>query len=95
MEIGYELDPAYWGEGIATQALSMVIQTCFKQDFPIKLNRITATTHIVNPASIAVLKKLGFEEEGVLREYGYWKGKYHTVRLFSLLRGDWLAQAAP
>lgn len=83
MEIGYELDPAYWGEGIATQALSMVIQTCFKQDFPIKLNRITATTHIVNPASIAVLKKLGFEEEVCYVNMAI--GKVNTIRFdFSL-----------
>jgi ribosomal-protein-alanine N-acetyltransferase len=90
VEIGYELDPAYWGKGIATEALTVLIKACFEHDFPIKLNRITATTHLINPASIAVLNKLGFEEEGILREYGYWKDEYHTVRLFSLLRRDWL-----
>jgi hypothetical protein len=30
-----------------------------------------------NEASVRVLRKVGFEEEGTLRAYGYWKGRYH------------------
>ena len=90
LEIGYELAPEYWGKGIMHEALSSMIQVCFQHEFPIQLNRISATTHLNNLASVRVLKKLGFIEEGVLREYGYWKGEYQTVRLFSLLKRDWM-----
>lgn len=90
LEIGYELHPDYWGQGIMTEALKVMIQMCFDENFPIILNRITAITHLQNNASINVLNKLGFQEEGVLREYGFWKEEYHTVRLFSLLKHDWL-----
>ena len=77
IEIGYELHPDYWGRGFATEAVAGFISFCFVNQFPFKVNRIAATTDIVNPLSISVLKKLGFAEEGILREYGFWKGKFH------------------
>lgn len=90
LEIGYELDPHYWGNGYACEAVTLMLKNCYEQNFPIKLNRITATTHRANQASISLLTKLGFQQEGILREYGYWKGEYQTVRLFSLLKEDWI-----
>lgn len=88
-DVGYELHPEFWGNGYATEALEGIIRYCFENNFPFKVNRIAATTDVVSPKSISVLNKLGFEEEGVLREYGYWKEKFHDVRLFSMLRKDW------
>ena len=35
-----------------------------------------------------LLRKVGFQEEGVLREWGFWKGGFRDVRCFSLLRND-------
>ncbi len=71
------------------EAVAAIIEHCFSSSFPMKTNRVSATTDIKSPQSISVLKKLGFSEEGILREYGYWKGKYHDVRLFSLLEKEW------
>ena len=42
-----------------------------------------------NEASIRLLNKLGFREEGIRRQYGYWKDEYHDVRSFALLKQDW------
>jgi ribosomal-protein-alanine N-acetyltransferase len=44
---------------------------------------------VSNDRSARVLEKVGFEEEGVLRQRGFWKGEYRDLRLFSLLREDW------
>lgn len=90
-DIGYELHPDVWGKGFATQAISALINYCFNQHFPFKVNRITAMTDMVSPRSISVLTKLGFQQEGVLRESEYWKDRFNDSRLFSLLRRDWLA----
>ncbi len=38
--------------------------------------------------SIALLRRLGFSEEDVLRQYGFWKNEFHDVRLFSFLREE-------
>ena len=89
LEVGYELHPNCWGKGIATEAVAALINHCFTQNFPVRINRIAATTDIVSPQSVSVLSKLGFKEEGILREYGFWKASFHDVRLFSLLRKKW------
>ena len=90
-DIGYELHPNFWGQGIATQAISSLINYCFNEHFPFKVNRITAMTDIVSPRSIAVLHKVGFQQEGILRESEYWKDRFNDSRIFSLLRRNWLA----
>ena len=90
-DIGYELHPDVWGKGIATQAISALVNFCFEKNFPFKVNRITAMTDVISPRSIAVLTKLGFQQEGIMRESEYWKDRFNDSRLFSLLRREWLA----
>ena len=41
-----------------------------------------------NAASVRVLQKLGFVEEGTRRDYLYAKGRFHSFRWFSLLATD-------
>jgi RimJ/RimL family protein N-acetyltransferase len=41
-----------------------------------------------NDASVRVLEKLGFREEGTLRDYLHLRGGFHSCRFFSLLATD-------
>ena len=93
VEIGYDLHPAYWRQGIMTEALRAVIDYGFSEEFCFWLNRIEALTYVEHEASAGLLRKLGFQEEGIRREYGYWKGESHDLRSFSLLRRDWEASS--
>lgn len=86
-EIGYELSPACWGQGIMTKALGAVIKYGFEK---MQLNRIEATVMLPNIASMKLLRKLGFQEEGILRERGFWKGNFHDLKMFALLRKDYI-----
>jgi ribosomal-protein-alanine N-acetyltransferase len=81
--IGYELARRAWGRGLATEAVQAVVR--FGHD-KVELNRIEATVMLGNEASARVLQKAGFKEEGVLRAFGHWKGHYHDLRMFSVLR---------
>lgn len=90
VEIGYELNPTHWGMGYASEALRAMLTHCFTHDLPFRINRVAATTNLDSKKSMRLLGRLGFVEEGVLRQYGFWKGRFHDVRLFSLLREDWL-----
>jgi ribosomal-protein-alanine N-acetyltransferase len=90
VEIGYDLHPDYWRQGIITEVLKTVIDFAYSDDFFVPLNRIQALTYLDHAASIGLLKKLGFQEEGIRREAGYWKDQYHDLRSFSLLRRDWI-----
>ena len=85
--IGYDLNKNYWGQGIITEALISVIKAAFTIDslFGI-LNRIQADTIPGNIASEKVLLKLGFKEEGLRRQSGFWKNKYHDLKCFGLLK---------
>jgi len=83
--IGYDLAKTQWGMGIMQEALSSILEFGF-QEF--SLNRIQATTDLDSSRSISKLRRLGFQGEGILRQYGYWKGKFHDVRCFSLLQSD-------
>jgi ribosomal-protein-alanine N-acetyltransferase len=89
LEIGYDLHPTYWRKGIMLESLTALIEFGYSDAFDFRLNRLEALTELENRASIGLLKKLGFEEEGIRREYGYWKSEFHDVRSFSLLRRDW------
>lgn len=85
-EVGYELAKPYWRKGIMTEALIAIINFGFQN---MDLNRIEALVMLDNIASINLLKKMGFIEEGLLREYGFWKGGFHDLKIFSLLKSDY------
>ncbi|KAJ0982532.1 hypothetical protein J5N97_010787 [Dioscorea zingiberensis] len=65
--VGYRLAYDYWGQGIATAALKMVVESVFSE-WP-RLERLEAMADLENKGSQRVLEKAGFEKEGVLRKY--------------------------
>lgn len=85
-EVGYDLMREHWGRGLMSEALTAMIDFGFER---MQLNRIEADVTVGNDRSARVLAGLGFEEEGVLRQRGKWKGSYHDLRMFSLLRAEW------
>ncbi|HEU4363256.1 MAG TPA: GNAT family protein [Mycobacterium sp.] len=64
--IGYWVSSSAAGGGVATGALALGLDHCFG---PVKLHRAEATVRPENTASRAVLAKVGFREEGLLRRY--------------------------
>ncbi len=84
--VGYDLARAYWGQGIMTEATRAVIKFGFDK---MALNRIEADASVENVASIRILEKLGFHQEGIEREQYFEGGEFHDLMLFSLLRRDY------
>lgn len=72
--IGYWVSREVIGRGVATAALALGLDHCFG---PVTLHRVEATVRPENEASRAVLAKVGFREEGLLRRYldvdGAWR----------------------
>ena len=83
--IGYDLATTYWGKGYATEVIGAMTRLAFNGGLPVKVNRIEALTIPGNIASERALEKNGFIYEGLLREKGYWKDRYHDMKIFSLL----------
>ena len=59
-----------------------------------ELNRVEAHVHPDNRSSLVLLRRLGFVEEGCLREIGYWAGSHHDLMLHSLLKREWRSGGA-
>ncbi len=76
-EIGYWLAEEFWGQGYASEAAARVLAFAFDK---LGVGRIVAGAFKENPASLAVLKKLGFrllgEEE---KEFSARGKKHHLV----------------
>lgn len=83
--IGYELHPAFWNRGFATEALRAVVD-CAHRHFG--LNRLEAWTLAGNDASDRVLAKAGFAFEGIQRQRGHFKGAFHDFRMFGRIAAD-------
>ncbi|OUS27035.1 GNAT family N-acetyltransferase [Gammaproteobacteria bacterium 45_16_T64] len=88
--IGYDLSPVYWGNGYVTEALHEIILAAFSGVLSCgALHRIQADTVPGNSASEAVLRRIGFREEGLRRQSGFWKGEYHDLKCFGLLKPEY------
>jgi ribosomal-protein-alanine N-acetyltransferase len=85
-EMGYDLLPAFWGKGIMTAALNRLLQYAFEE---LALNRIEAVVDPANKLSILLLQRLGFQQEGLLRQAFFQKGHFVDTYMFSLLSSDY------
>ena len=84
-DIGYDLDPAHWGEGIMTEALSAALRYGFEE---MGLNRVQAVIDSENVKSIKLVERLGFKKEGVLRQNSYFRGRFRDEVCFSILKEE-------
>ncbi|MDO8379621.1 GNAT family N-acetyltransferase [Phenylobacterium sp.] len=80
-EVGFMLGRGAWGQGYAVEAMRAVIAYAASTG----LRRLTARTHLGNRRSDALLEKLGFKEEGLLRGHVLRDGDRRDCRLFGLL----------
>lgn len=82
-DLSYALFPENWGNGYASEAVSKAVTYGFEE---LDLKRIGAVVFSENKASIKLLTKLGFQKEGVLRNYLYQNGVPFDTNIYSLLR---------
>src|SRR5258707_10790305 len=85
-EIGYTLSRAYQGRGIASEAVSCVLEYAF---VTLRLHRVIAITACENAASVALLDRLGLRREGHFRQNVWLKGKWSDEFLYAMLREEW------
>jgi ribosomal-protein-alanine N-acetyltransferase len=80
--LSYILSKHYWNKGIMTEALTAIIQFGFEH---IHLHRIEAQVAYPNLASARLLEKLGFQEEGRLRDRQYANNQFVDEVIFALI----------
>jgi ribosomal-protein-alanine N-acetyltransferase len=84
-ELGYWLGAAYHNQGIMTEAVRAVVAYAFGA---MRMGRIYALTSTGNLPSIAMLQKVGFVKEGVLRRDSIRDGVWDDSAIFALLKDD-------
>lgn len=91
--LGYNLSSKFWGLGYASEACQAIVQWAFENGLGTPLNRVQAITVPENAKSEMVLKRLGFQREGLLREFGFWDGQPRDMNMFGLTKSDWNFQS--
>jgi RimJ/RimL family protein N-acetyltransferase len=81
VEIGWRLARRFWGRGLATEAARAALGHAFG---PVGLDRIWSICNVANPASEAVMRKLGmhFDRETAVPTHGA------RVRVHAITRGE-------
>ena len=85
-ETGYELNRAFWGKGMMTEAMSAILTYGFTE---LGLHRVEAIIDIMNERSKSLLLKLGFTYEGNLRQRYSFRDRFEDEHYFGLLTGEW------
>ena len=75
----------FWGRGYAFEAWSLLIEHAFER---LNLRKIVAGVLADNLASHRVLRRLGFQEEGVLRAQRFADGAYRDEVLLGMFREE-------
>lgn len=80
--LGYKIDEQEQGKGLMTEAVEAVVDHAFHE---LHLHRIEANIMPRNQASLRVVQKLGFQNEGISSKYlkinGKWEDHIHMVLL--------------
>ena len=91
--LGYAIDTAHEGRGLMREALVAALADVFSPR--VALHRVQANTRPENTRSLALLERLGFEREGVAREYLFIDGAWRDHVLTALRAPGWRADQEP
>ena len=85
VEIAYIVDPAYWGRGIATEAVARAVRFLVEE---LKIHKIRASLFVNNMASRRVLDKVGFVQEGYLLDNAFIEGEFEDEYVMAFIAED-------
>lgn len=91
VEIGYWLDANVQGKGIMTRACRAVVRYAFEK---LLLNRVTILCATGNLRSRAIPERLGFTQEGTLREAEWLYDHFVDLVVYSMLAREWAGKTA-
>jgi RimJ/RimL family protein N-acetyltransferase len=81
-EMGYWVGKPYWGNGYATEAARALLRHAFRD---LGLRKVNAHHMTRNPASGAVMRKMGMKFEGRLREHILKWGAFEDLDAYAIL----------
>lgn len=87
VQLGYDIGPAYRGNGYMTEAAKAVIEYLLTEA---GANRVYCSVRAGNHASVRVCRKCDMQHEGTLRQhYARQDGSFEDVLIFGILKDEW------
>ena len=91
--LGYAIDAGHEGRGLMREALAAALADAFSPR--VNLHRVQANVRPENTRSLGLLERLGFEREGLAREYLFIDGAWRDHVMTALRNPHWPADQAP
>jgi RimJ/RimL family protein N-acetyltransferase len=91
-EVGYVFDPAYAGQGYATEATAMIVELAISG---LGAHRVSGRLDARNSRSAGVLERLGMRREGHFVENEFVKGEWTDEATYAVLEDEWRALRGP
>ena len=88
VELSLLVDADRWGQGFGIDMMQTTLEACFDGW---GVHRIGVRVEEGNERALALYRRLGFKEEGRLRQAAFRDGRHADVLLFSLLAEEWSA----
>lgn len=73
-------------EGLAQEACQLLFHYGFQE---LALHKIWTEIYDFDKKKLDLYSRLGFKQDGMLRDQYFYDGKWHDSRMMSLLKGDW------
>lgn len=85
-EIGIFIgETKYWGKGIGTEAVNMILDYAFNT---LNFRKILGGVNTTNTQSLKMFKKVGFIEEGHLKDMEFINGEWTDLKWLSIFKKD-------
>ena len=82
-------DSANWGKGYGNEATRLALGFAFNE---LNLHRVQLTVFDYKPRAIYLYEKLGFQQEGIYREFLQRDERRFDMYLYGLRRHEWEAR---
>ena len=91
-EIGYWLGASFQGKGLVTKSCRTLIGYAFNG---LKLNRVEIRCGFENKKSRKIPEKLGFKEEGIVRQAEWLHDHFIDLVIYGMLASEWQDENRP
>ena len=85
-ELGFWLGKSFQGKGVVTKSCRVLIDHAFNE---LKLNKVEMHCGTENRKSRRIAEKLGFTEEGIIRQAGWLHDRFVDYVIYGMLASEW------
>ena len=80
---GIIIDQNFQGKGFGKETTELILNYSFQK---LNMRKVSLNVLSENTRAINLYKKLGFKEEGILKEQFYWDGEYQDIVVMSKIK---------